>query len=372
MRMIESIFHPRKAVRASAILAAAVCSACATATEFDWQGGVTAIWQQAHNGISSVTLSADALMSLERRGGSWFVYVEGANLPGADSVPANYPSSNADAGSVLDGTHGGVQVSEFHYTFKLRDENRLQLGLLDVSAWLDLSTVANDETAYFVNASLVNNATIAFPDYTLGAVFARPGNAGIPTLTLVASRSGGLASYARRKYEKLFDFDEAGSGAFVAAQFDWDTARTRTSLGLWSDTADYPVARQPLQMQSNYGIYATWTWADGPHAVDARLGVAHEKVSPAARFAALAYVVDTGTGDVGLGLARTWLSNKFMAADLDHRLDAELFYRVTLGDGRLQLTPSIQIVHNPEFDATGSVAKARATIFGIRFQWQTQ
>jgi len=73
----------------------------------------------------------------------------------------------------------------------------LTVGLLDPSGYLDRRRITNDENVQFLGASFVNNPTIEFPDYTLGLVYERPGNAGGPQINAVLTSSNGLIDNPR-------------------------------------------------------------------------------------------------------------------------------------------------------------------------------
>ncbi|MBA1333320.1 hypothetical protein QQ73_20495, partial [Candidatus Endoriftia persephone str. Guaymas] len=92
---------------------------------------------------------------------------------------------------------------ELHYAISLAS-GELVAGLIDASSFLDASEVANDETAQFLGAGFVNNPTIEFPDYSLGAVWHYDATVDHPGLTLLLSSSHGLADNDG-KYDQLFD-----------------------------------------------------------------------------------------------------------------------------------------------------------------------
>lgn len=352
----------RALLRSLAVLAALACVA-AKAAEWSWSAGATAVYQDADRSRGEVNASADFTLGLTHGRGRWFAYLEASTRPGPDGVTSLYPSANADAGSVVDGDGGGAQISELHYRLGLPGEAGLALGLVDVTAWLDATSISNDETAHFVNASLVNNASIAFPDYTLGAVYTRPG------LVAVLAGTAGLADFDDRRYERLFDLGESGRGLFAAIEAQWSGAAMTAGLGAWLRSDDHPVGANPMDAESNYGVYTTWQWAGGPHAVDARAGVANGRVSAAGHFAALAYTRRTGLGLIGVGIAHTGLASDFDGPQRDDQWDGELFLKVSLADGALAITPAVQRIGNPGFDASARTVPARATVFGVRFNW---
>lgn len=83
----------------------------------------------------------------------------------------------------------------------------------------------------------------------------------------------------------------------------------------------------------------------------------------------VAYERETRFGVFGVGIARTWLSDDIRRANLDDATGAEIFYRIPLAGDAVHLTPSIQHVENPGFDASGATLDSQALVFGIRLCW---
>ena len=139
----------------------------ARAADWSTSGGLTAIVQSARDGDvdSEVSGSVDLFVERTTASGTWLLYIEGSTTPDASGISSIYPTANADAGSVLnrDGD-GGLQVSEFHYTYNFGDAHHLMIGLVNPSAWLDRSRITNDENHFFINGSFKNNSTIEFPN----------------------------------------------------------------------------------------------------------------------------------------------------------------------------------------------------------------
>lgn len=341
------------------------------AGELGWEGGITAAYQVADDDRvdAEFTASADFFLTLSQARGEWLLYLEGSTAPHAGRISAIYPTANADAGSVLnrDGD-GGIQISELNYTFFLGNDKRLMLGLIDPSAWLDRSRIANDENLHFLNGSFVNNATIEFPDYTLGGVFRWLGDASRPEIAVVLASSDGIADLPDRSYQDLLNLTSNERGAFFGAGASWLRERTSFRIGAWLRSDDHEVAGSNGATETNYGLYSVVGWQNGVDALNFRAGIANADVSIAKHFAALAYERKMRVGLFGAGIARTFVSDSFRQASLDNALDAELFYRIPVG-GAGHITPSIQYVANPGFDSTGSVASSSAIVGSVRFHW---
>lgn len=345
----------------------------ALAGDIAWEGGVTAVFQDSDDSRveSEATLSLDLFASLPRASGEWLVYIEGSTTPNADGVSSFYPTVNGDARSVLTRSgSGSIQVSEFNYTFALAEGRRsLMLGLIDPSAWLDRGRIANDENVHFLNGSFVNNATIEFPDYTLGAVYRRIANGAAPELTFILSGSDGILDMPDRSYQGLLDLTDQGRGVFAGFGAAWLRSEFSWRAGAWLRSDDHVHARDPTRTEMNYGAYGVFGWLSGPHAVNVRAGIANDNVSITSEFVAVAYQHQTRFGLAGAGLARTFIADGFRGDGVDHAWDAELFLRIPVLGGDGHITPSLQYVRNPGFDASGAAASSRALVAGLRFRW---
>lgn len=344
----------------------------ASADDVAWEAGITAVAQDADDNRvdTELTASMDLLITKPGSHGEWLLYIEASSTPDADGVSAVYPTANADAGSVLnrDGD-GGIQVSEFNYTFRLKDDRRLMVGLVNPSAWLDRSDITNDENTHFISGSLKNNTTIEFPDYTLGAIMRWLGSAARPEIVLVIASSDGIADLPDRSYQDLLNLSSDQRGIFAGIDANWRGDRTSLRLGTWLRSDDHAVAGSTDDFAKNYGVYGVYGWRDGDNAMNFRIGAANEDVSVATRFAAAAYERSTRIGLFGVGIARTRISNSFRQADLDNVTSAEAFLRIAIGDTGAQITPSVQYVENPGFDTSGATFSSSALVAGVRFHW---
>lgn len=342
------------------------------ASEVDWEGGVTAVFQHADDSRADteVTASADLVATLAMGRGEWLLYVEASTTPGGRGVSAFYPTANGDAGSVLtrDG-NGGIQVSEFNYTFHLGSDQSLMLGLIDPSAWLDRGRIANDENQHFLNGSFVNNATIEFPDYSLGGIFRAPSRGRRPEVTVVFSGSDGIADIPDRSYQDLLDLNEQGRGVFVGAGASWLFDHSSWRLGAWARTDDHAVAGSDTDEDDNYGIYAVHGWQSGANALNIRAGLANSDVSVASHFFAIAYQRQYRHGHFGIGAARTRISSGFRSDGRSNAIDSEVYFRIPMFGGSGHVTPSIQYVEVPGFEANETVPSSTAVVTSVRFHY---
>ena len=356
------------------LVALAACFICSTvhAEGVTWEGGITTVYQDTDDSRADaeLTASADLFATLEQERGEWLLYIEASSAPVSNSVSAFYPTVNGDAGSVLTaGGDGGVQVSELNYTFFLANDRSLMLGLIDPSAWLDRGRIANDENKHFLNGSFVNNATIAFPDYTLGGVFRVLGNNRRPEIAVVISGSDGIADTPDRSYQDLLDLNEDGRGVFLGTGVSWLNDRTSWRIGAWLRNDGQDVDGNTADDEINYGAYGVFGWLSGADAINIRAGMANSDGSAADRFLAVAYQRKTQFGVLGIGVADTIIARDLVGTGRDNALDSEVYFRIPVLNGAGHITPSIQYVEAPAVDPTDSDSGSSAIIAGARFHW---
>lgn len=355
-----------------ALLTVALAYSDVSVGEVNWEGGVTAVFQHADDSraASELTTSADVFAKLETKGGEWLLYIEGSTTPKSNGVSAYYPTVNGDAGSVLteDG-EGRVQISEFNYTFRSENDSTLMVGLIDPSAWLDRGRIANDENQQFLNGSFVNNATIEFPDYTLGVIYRAPGQGRRPEITMVVSGSDGISNLPDRSYQNLLDFNVDGRGVFLGAGANWLTGASSWRIGAWVRTDDHAVADIDNEEDKDYGVYAVYGWESGANALNVRAGLANPDVAVARDFLAVAYQRKFRFGQFGIGAARTSISSRFRAGERDSAFDSEIYFRIPVFDEAGHVTPSIQYVEVPSVDVNGTVPGSTAVVSGVRFHY---
>jgi len=340
--------------------------------EVNIEGGLTAAYQFADiaDVDSEFSASVDAIFTVPQETGEWLIYLEGSSTPDSNGVSATFPTANADAGSVLNrDSDGGIQVSEFHYTFRFQDSMSLSLGLIDPSASLDRSRIANDENTHFLNGSFVNNATIDFPDYTIGGVLRIAATGARPELAIIVASSDGIADYPDRSYQDLLSLTSGERGAFFGVGSKWLLNEWTLRFGSWLRTDDHAVLGNPGRQDINYGAYAGFGWQRSTHALNLRFGAANSDVSVATRFVAGAYERQTPYGLFGAAVARTAVADTFRTATLENVTTAELFFRIPIGRYQGHVTPSVQYVENPGFDGSGFGMPVSAVVSSVRLHW---
>lgn len=248
------------------------------------------------------------------------------------------------------------------------DGRSLSVGLIDPSAWLDRSRITNDENTHFLSGNFVNNATIEFPDYTLGIVGRNPQSGIQPELILILASSAGLADLPDRSHQDLLDLNADGRGAFLAVGAGWRRKQLSMQLGGWLRTDRHETLGGD-HSESNYGIYAVFGWQRAGNAMNARIGLANRDVSVANRFLAIAYERDFSRALFGIGVARTGVADTFAQQELSDVTHAEVYVRFPLANGRGHISPSIQHGENPGFSRDAPAAKSSAFIAGLRLHW---
>lgn len=334
------------------------------------EAGLVATFQHAADDRVSdeAAASVDLAILLPAGPGALNIYVEGASSPGTDGVGAFIPDANGDLGSALDrDDNGRFQVSEFHYGITFGD-TALYAGLMDTAGFLDTSDIANDEGAQFINATLVNNPTIEFPDYSIGLALQRGAQEGWPGLTLLLAGSHGLGDNDDRSYNQLLEMDADGKGVFAAAEVFWEWGDLVPRFGLWTQTADHDRFDGSSATAENTGAYGVLDGSAGQLRWNLRAGVADARVSEAAWFVGVALEQPLGPAVLGAGLTHTAVSDDLQdsAPDtFDDTTQVELHARFDIGR-HWQITPSLQFVRNPGFDSTGDAVDEETWVAGLR------
>jgi hypothetical protein len=274
------------------------------------------------------------------------------------------PEVNGDAGTALDReSKGRLQVSELHYTRSF-GENSMTAGLLNPACVLDASEIANDETSQFLSSTFVNNPTIAFPDYTLGACVHYERNQSHPGVNLLLTSSHGLADNPNHSYAELVDVTAAGKGLFIGSELYWQSSADIWRVGIWTSTADHAALDGSGRNEYNYGAYLSADHAFAHSKINLRLGAANDDVSEAAGFASLALETTLAEHTLGAALGKTRVSSK-AGSDKGDTLQAEVYMRFALRDN-LHLSPSLQYIENSDFDATDSHFDQKIAVYTLR------
>jgi hypothetical protein len=306
-------------------------------------------------------------------GGSFNVHVEGTTTPRTDGVTSFYGDSNANVGAATSSNgHGRLQISEFYYAFE-GGPVTVNVGLLDTTAYLDTSAFAGDERTQFMNATLVHNATIDFPDYTLAMMLSTKSDGAIPGLIVVVGSSNGLGDNPSHTYPELFDMRSSGKGVFAAGELGWEIAALgdegAARVGVWTNTADHAYLNATPGTASNTGFYGVLEGTALGTGWSLRAGMADADVSAADWFVGGAVQRQlTDTVLLGLGVTQTGVSDD-LGAGTDDSTQAELYVKYDVLP-QVSLSPSVQWVRNPGFDDTGVTVDEDSWIVGLRIGFE--
>ncbi|MFW2371617.1 MAG: carbohydrate porin [Gammaproteobacteria bacterium] len=334
--------------------------------------GFVAITQDAfdQNINSDFTMSLDALFISKRKSNLWTLYVEGSSTPNDRTVATVLADTNADAGSVVDSDgNGNLQISELHYTHQQAAYTAVT-GLIDVTGFLDLSSVANDESEQFLNCQLVNNPTIEFPDYALGFAYHYESHNRQPGITMVLASSHGLADNDDVSYSQLLDVTAEDKGAFIAVETYQERKYNTVRAGLWINDANHSTFTSNEMDARNYGWYATADFKLGQAMLNVRLGQANDEVSEMEGFISTAYLWSSDFYKLGIGITLGQVSDKLQQTDtsLDDQYQFEAYSRIYL-DKNWHITPSLQWIHNSGFDHSEAHYDSEVMVAAVRLNW---
>jgi porin len=364
--------------------------------------GVTNIYQQnVRGGISKhrragrfsgsydFELFADMQKLLGIEGANLYIHTEGSwSKSGGIDVPSVGSSFGVNGDGVPRRT---MDVTEFWYEQSFFGGScLLRIGKMDITGGFechgcpvafDGSRYANDETRQFLNGALVNNPTIPFPDYALGAAFFyNPSDTWYLGGGAVDAqndfRETGFNT-ALHKEDYFFYILEAG----MTSEFDSANGPLLGAYraGVWydpqpkansdgdknyrDDTGFYlsfcqRLTRENAEPQDNQGLGAFF-----------RYGYASSKRNDITNFWSFGFqyqgLIDGRDEDVlGIGFAQGIFSD---AADVSYTDDyenaIELYYNAQV-TGWLNISPSIQYVANPG----GDQSRSDAIVLGLRAQ----
>ena len=335
------------------------------------EGGLTSTYQISNDNRlhDEALFSLDLLAHRNLGEGQITLYAEAVSTPQANGIAASIIEANGDAGTALDGEgRGRFQVSEFHYTCVQR-QNCFTLGLLDPSAFADLSAVANNEASQFLNQNFINNPTIAFPDYTLGLVWHRDYRPGQPGYTLLLSSSHGLADNPDRSYSELLDVSAPGKGVFSLLETYMMFSTRQFRVGAWYSSADHPRLDSGVTDVHDYGIYSTFDIENGDTQWNLRLGAANPAVSETAYTLSIAMERPLSGTPVGIALGHNWLSSRITDPAQADESTLEIYAYFKMAK-RLNLSPSLQLIRNPRFDRSENRFETPLAVYSLRLGYQ--
>jgi len=338
-----------------------------------------------YTGSYDLEVEFDLATLLNIPGGLLFVHAEGGWSGGLDA---------SAIGSVLGGVNADacgdqvIDVTELYYEQAFLDGRvRLRIGKLDITGGFechgcpvcfDGSAYANDEASQFLNAALVNNPTIPFPDKGLGmVVYAEPLEwlyAGIGAVDAQAdARETGLST-AFHDEDYFFGIFEVGVVPVIPSK-NGDMPGTYR-IGLWYDPQGKDRHDGSGLKRDDVGFYLSFDQmvcrenADEDSTQGAglffRYGYAHRDVNDVGCFWSIGGQYQgliPGRDDDVLGVG--YAAGQLAPDAFDEKCESvlEIYYGAAVTPW-LIVSPSIQYVWNPGgTDGVGS-----AVVVGVRAQ----
>ncbi|MBI9018544.1 MAG: carbohydrate porin [Phycisphaerae bacterium] len=309
-------------------------------------------------------------------GGSW-PRAEGINEQAVGSIFG----VNGDAAGRRD-----IDVYELWFEHQLFDGKlQYRIGKLDMAGTFqcsgcpvsfDGSTFANDETAQFLNAALVNNPTIPLPDYGLGAIVNfSPVEAFYVSLGVADAQADGRETGFNTTFHGEDDFFYIfETGLLPKFQVNNDNLQGAYRFGLWYDpqakdkfdgsgikrddngcyvSFDQEIYKENSEDDQGLGTFARWGYSSSD--VEPELS---EFWSAGMQYRGL---FESRDDDVlAAGFAYGTLSDQLDGSD---ELAIELYYSIQISQWST-ISPSIQYIADPGANEDAG----DALVFGIRAQ----
>jgi len=334
-----------------------------------------------HSGSYDLELSADLQELAGFETGSIYMLVEGG-WPDAEGIDAGAVGSafgvNADAIG-----NDAMLVKELYYHGPVFSDNlTLMVGKIDFTGVFDASAYADCECTQFSNAAFVDDPTIPFPQYSLGAVL---------TYDLTDSWyiMGGIADaqadsretgFRTAFYDEDYFFYALETG--ITAELDSANGAMPGAyrIGLWNDPqpkANTDLGDAGKSYRDDVGVYTScdqMLYKENAHTEDSqglgtffRYGYADDKRNDITGFWSVGFQYQglfEGRDDdvLALGFARGGFSDKASTTYTDdYESVFELYYSAAVSPW-LHISPSIQYVTNPGGDKTID----DAVVLGVR------
>ncbi len=334
------------------------------------------------SGSYDVELNADLQKLLGFETGTLFLHLEGGwpNTEGIDGVSVGSAFGvNADA----IGNEAMLVKQLFYEGPVFGDDITLMIGKIDFTGIFDATAYADDECTQFLNGAFVDNPTIPFPDYSLGAV-----------LTWKLSQNvylmGGIADAQADGRETGFDttfHDEdyflylLETGVRGNLQSENGQMPGNYRFGMWVDGQDKRRYSDNSVYRDDTGFYVScdqMIYKENSQPKDSqglglftRFGYANSDLNQIGNFWSLGMqyegLIDGRDEDVfGLAYAQgvftDYSTSDFNYSD-NHENVLECYYSAAVYPW-LTLSPNIQYVGNPG----GNKQISDAVIIGIRAQ----
>jgi len=319
-----------------------------------------------HHARYDLEMSMDLEKLLGIEGGSFFVHGWGG-WPDEEGIDGHSVGSAWGINALSVGNRTLDIVECFYEGPFLSDNLTMAVGKLDFTGIFDASAYADDECSQFINAVLVDDPTIPFPQQSLGAVL-------IWDITDSWYLMGGVADAQADVREIGFRTTFHDEDYFFYALETGKTIGSGTyRTGLWND----PQPKGSDNKRDDIGVYTSCDWTLCKENADPedsqglgtffRYGYAPSNKNDVTNFFSLGFqyqgLFDGRDDDVfGLAYARGVFANR-AASDYpaDYESVLEVYYNAQLTPWFV-FGPSIQYVANPG----GSNTAKDAFVFGQR------
>ncbi len=333
-----------------------------------------------HTGSYDLELSADLQKLLGFGTGNLFLHLEGGwpNEEGIDSLSVgNAFGVNADAIR-----NDAIIVKQLYYEGPVFNDNlTLMIGKIDFTGVFDCSAYADCECTQFLNAAFVDNPTIPFPQYSLGAVL---------TWNLTDSwyLTGGIADAQADRRETGFRTTFCDEDYFFYALETGITGQLNSAngpmpgtyrIGMWNDPQPKANSDATKNYRDDVGFYLSCDQLlvkENSDPQDSqglgaffRYGYADSKRNDITNFWSFGFqyqgLCEGRDEDVlGVGFAQGFFSDSASSTYTeDYESVLEVYYNVQVTPW-FNLSPIFQYVANP--GGTGSASDA--VVLGVRIQ----
>jgi len=331
--------------------------------EYGMTGGYQNISKDSGKVTAPVAGSGDLIVDTDIGGGVLHVLIEASTGIGGRAASV-VGGSSLDVGTAMDGTGSGrIQLSEISYAVDYFSYN-ISFGLQNLFAFVDANSSANSEAEQFMANSLVNNPTIAMPDYTASVVL-NYGYENRTNATFMLANAYGIADNGSvgytNTYSDLFDFGAAADGTkkgiFALAEVRMEDQDIWLSVGTWVNT------READSLKGGYANLDSASNEDFMWSV--RYGW-NDTTTGIATFASLSTVFSSDQDTYGAGAS--WQGNTVTGGE--DPILFETYYRWQLTD-HLALTPDVQFWLNANGMANSSstVTGGKVIVYGLRVQY---
>ena len=333
-----------------------------------------------YSGSYDFELSADLQKLLGFESGSLLLHLEGGwpDTEGIDGVSVG-SAFGVSADAIGNRT---MDIKQLFYEGLIFDDKlTLMIGKIDFTGVFDCSAYADCECTQFLNGAFVDNPTIPFPEYSLGAV-----------LTYALTDSwyvmGGIADAEADGRETGFNTTFDGDDYFlyifetgVTPQLDSEKGPLQGAyrVGFWADPRPKAHSDTTNTYRNDVGFYLSFDQMLAKENSDPedsqglgtffRYGYADGKRNDLTNFWSLGFqyqgLLEGRDDDVlGVGFAQGFFSDKASLTYTDDYENAlELYYSAALTPW-LNISPSIQYIINPGGDETAG----DAVVLGVRLQ----